>query len=57
MGDVGTFLVGIYLLISQLMSVIFFIDICKTWDSIIGIILLGPIVAEFKGIFWIFTIW
>ena len=57
MGDVGTFLVGIYLLISQVMSVIFFIDVCKTWDSIIGIILLGPIVAEFKGIFWIFTIW
>lgn len=57
MGDVGTFLVGVYLLISQVMSVVFFIDICKTWDSILGIILLGPLVAEFKGIFWIFTIW
>ena len=57
MEDVGTFLAWIYLLISQLMSVIFFIDICKEWDSLVGIIFLGPFVAEFKGLFWIFTIW
>lgn len=57
MDNVGTFLAGIYLIISQVMSIIFYIDICREWDSILGIILFGPFVAEFKGLFWIFTIW
>ena len=57
MDSVGGFLVGIYLLISQIMSIIFFVDVCKEWDSLLGIIFLGPLVAEFKGILWIFFIW
>ena len=39
------------------MSIIFFIDVCKTWDSILAIIFFGPFVAEFKGLFWVFFIW
>jgi hypothetical protein len=57
MDSIGGILLGLYILISQIMSVIFFIDVCKQWDSIVGIIFLGPIVAEFKGLLWIFFIW
>jgi len=49
-------LLGIYILISQVMTIVFFIDICKVWDSFVGIILFGPIWAELKGLLWIFFI-
>jgi|GEM_PF-4839582 len=52
MDNLLSILVGIYLLISQIMTVVFFIDICKVWDSIIGIIFLGPIWQfSYKGHF------
>jgi len=47
----------IYLGIGQIFAIINFIEICKTWDSFLGIIFFGPIVAEIKAIFWIFLIW
>jgi len=57
MDSIGGFLVGLYLVISQIMGLIFYIDVCKTWDSILAIIFLGPFVAEFQGLLWIFFIW
>lgn len=47
----------IYVVISQIMTVVFFIDLCKEWDSIVQIILLGPFLAELKGLLWLFFIW
>ena len=61
MKNIGTsflgILLGIYLTVSQIMTVIFFIDICKEWDSVIKMIFLGPIVSELKGLLWVFFIW
>ena len=56
MKDIGYFLAILYIVISQVMSVVFFIDICKTWDSILGIIIAGPFAAEFMGVLWPFFI-
>lgn len=50
-------LLWIYVVISQIMTVVFFIDLCKEWDSIIKIIFLGPFLAELKGLLWFFFIW
>lgn len=50
-------LLGIYCIISQVMTVVFFVDFCKEWDSIIKIIFLGPVLAELKGLLWIIFIW
>lgn len=50
-------LLWIYGIISQIMTVVFFVDFCKEWDSIIKIILLGPILAEVKGLLWFIFIW
>lgn len=52
-----TVLITIYVIISQIYATIFFIDICKEWDSLLAIIFAGPIVAEFKALFWILFIW
>lgn len=49
-------IVSLYTIISQIMAVVFFVDLCKAWDSILKIILLGPIWAEIKGILWIFFV-
>ena len=53
----GIILLWIYGIISQVMTVVFFIDFCKEWDSIIKIILLGPILAEIKGLLWLLFVW
>ena len=45
-----------YLIVSQIMTVIFFIDLCKEWDSVLKIVFLGPIWAEIKGILCFFFI-
>jgi len=50
------FLLMIYIVVSQIMSLVFFIDICKEWDNLFAIIFAGPIVAELKGLLWIFFI-
>lgn len=49
-------LVGLYLIISQIMSVIFFIEYCRT-DSIVEIIFIDVILSEIKGLLWILFIW
>lgn len=56
MRNIMTVLVVIYIILSQVFGVIFFIDYVKETESIFKIIFLGPIIAELKGIFWIFFI-
>ena len=50
------FLIFLYFLISQIMTVVFFVQYCKT-DSLIEIIFIDAILSEFKGLLWIFFIW
>ena len=47
----------IYLIVSQIMTVVFFIQYCRTDDSLLKIILIDPILSELKGLLWIFFIW
>lgn len=47
---------GIYMLISQIMTVIFWIRYCKADDSILELIFIDPIISEIKGLLWIFFI-
>ena len=49
-------LLWIYVAASQIMALVFLVDIIKEWDNTLLAIILGPIVAELKGIFWIFFI-
>lgn len=46
-------LVSIYVIVSQIYAVIFFIDYCRV-DSIIEIILIDDWLAELKGLLWPF---
>ncbi len=54
---VGGVLLWIYLIVSQIMTVVFFIQYCRTDDSLLKIILIDPILSELKGLLWIFFIW
>jgi len=56
MGKLGEILLAVYFIISQIMSIVFFIDICKDWDNLLAIIFAAPIVAELKGLLWVFFI-
>ena len=49
-------LLWIYGIISQLMTLVFFIQYCKT-DSIFEIIFIDSWLSEIKGLLWIFFIW
>lgn len=49
-------LLGLYFFISQIATVIFFIEYCRT-DSILEIIFLDTFISEIKGLLWIFFIW
>ena len=51
-----SFVIVIYMLISQIMTLVFFVDYCKADDSLLKIILVDPILAELKGLLWIFFI-
>lgn len=51
-----SFVIGIYMLISQIMTLVFFVDYCKADDSLLKIIMVDPILAELKGLLWIFFI-
>lgn len=51
-----SFVIGIYMLISQIMTLVFFVDYCKADDSLLKIILVDPILAELKGLLWIFFV-
>ena len=45
-----------YIIVSQIMTVVFFVDYCKTDDSLAEIILVDPILSEIKGLLWPFFI-
>lgn len=53
---VSYYLFMTYLIISQIMTLVYFIDFCKEWDNILKIIFIAPFLAELKGLFWIFLI-
>lgn len=48
-------LAGLYAIVSQIMTLVFFVEYCKV-DSLLEIIFIDPICSEFKGILWIFFI-
>ena len=50
------FLYAIYLIMSQIMTVVFFIQYCRT-DSLLEIIFIDSFLSEFKGLLWIIFIW
>lgn len=50
------FIMWAYLIVSQFMTLVFFIQYCRT-DSIIEIIFLDAFLSEIKGLLWIFFIW
>jgi len=49
-------LMSLYLLVSQIATVVFFIGYCRT-DSILEIIFIDSFLSEIKGLLWIFFIW
>jgi hypothetical protein len=49
-------LLYLYGIISQIMTIVFFIEYCRK-DSIVEIIFLDVILSEIKGLLWIFFIW
>lgn len=51
------FLAGAYILMSQIMTVVFMVGYCKSDDSIARIIFFDTWLAELKGWLWIFFIW
>ena len=59
--DTGASIVGcllsIYAIVSQIMSVVFFVQYCKGDDSLVEIIFIDSVLSELKGILWIFFIW
>lgn len=50
------FMYAIYLIMSQIMTVVFFIQYCRT-DSLLEIIFIDSFLSEFKGLLWIIFIW
>ena len=44
----------IYFIISQIMTIKFWIEYAKETDSILQIVIFGPIVSEVKGLLWVF---
>ena len=53
---IGGFIISIYLLISQIMALYYWIQYVKI-DSFIRAITLDVFIAEIKGLLWIFFIW
>lgn len=49
-------IIGLYLIMSQVMTVVFFVQYCKAGDSLLKIIFIDPFLSEFKGLLWIFFI-
>ncbi|ERJ75044.1 hypothetical protein HMPREF9148_02150 [Prevotella sp. F0091] len=56
LSNVGGCLLYLYGIISQIMTIVFFIGYCRT-DSILEIIFIDGIISEAKGLLWIFFIW
>lgn len=55
-GILGLLLWG-YGIVSQIMSLVFFIQYCKSGDSLLEIIFIDSILSEIKGLLWIFFVW
>ena len=51
------FLAGAYLLVSQIMTIVFLVGYCKSDDSVARIIFIDSWLSELKGLLWIFFIW
>lgn len=49
-------LISIYLIISQIMTLVFFIGYCKIDDSLLEIVFIDSLLSELKGLLWIFFI-
>ncbi len=49
------FIMGIYGIISQIMTFVFFVDFCRT-DSLLQILFIDTWLSELKGLLWIFFI-
>ena len=56
MENIFAVIMWIYGIISQIMSLVFFIDFCRT-DSFLQILFIDTWLSELKGILWIFIIW
>ena len=54
---IGGFLMWAYFIVSQIMSFVFFIDYCRSDDSILQIIFIDTLLSEIKGLLWIFFVW
>ena len=55
-GILGFLLWG-YGIVSQIMSLVFFIQYCKSDDSLLEIIFIDSVLSEIKGLLWIIFIW
>lgn len=49
-------LFALYMPVSQIMALVFFVRYCKV-DPLCEIIFVDTILAEIKGLLWIFFIW
>ena len=56
LGTIFSVIFCLYMIISQIMTVIFFIGYCKE-DSVFEIIFIDTWLSEIKGLLWIFFIW
>lgn len=54
---IAGFLLWAYFIASQIMSFVFFIDYCRSDDSILQIIFIDTLLSEIKGLLWIFFVW
>lgn len=57
LGNVLGVITWLYGIMTQIMALVFFIEYCRSDDSLLEIIFLDIILSELKGIFWIFFIW
>ena len=55
MTGISGILIWIYGIISQIMTLVFFVNFCRT-DSFIEILFIDTWLSELKGFFWIFFI-
>lgn len=54
-GSLG-FLYAIYIIMSQIMTIVFFVKYCRT-DTLFEIIFWDLFLSEIKGLLWIVFIW
>lgn len=55
--SVFSFIAVLYFIISQIMTIVFFIGYCRSDDSLLEIIFIDSFLSELKGLLWIFFIW